>query len=70
MTTASCTKGTGLQQRLDLHGRDVLAALVFSSSFLRPVIVTNPSASSEPRSPVWNQPSASNASPVASGRFR
>ncbi|SKU83582.1 Uncharacterised protein [Mycobacteroides abscessus subsp. abscessus] len=26
-------------------------------SFLRPVIVTNPSSSIAPRSPVWNQPS-------------
>ena len=40
-----------------------------SSSFLRPVILRNPSASSEPRSPVYSQPSRS-ASAVAAGLFQ
>ncbi len=34
-------------------------------SFLRPVIRTNPSSSTSPTSPVWNQPSASSTSVVA-----
>jgi hypothetical protein len=44
-----------------------LPPAVMMMSFLRPVIVTKPSASTEPRSPVRSHPSAVNASPVASG---
>ena len=36
----------------------------------RPVMVRKPSASRVARSPVWNQPSSSIASAVASGRSR
>ncbi len=36
-------------------------------SFLRSVMDRNPSASRRPMSPVWNQPSGSIASAVASG---
>ena len=39
-------------------------------SFLRPVMRRKPSSSSSPRSPVWNQPSASIASAVAASLFQ
>ena len=47
-------------------GATFLPADVTMISFLRPVIVRYPSSSSPPRSPVRNQPSASNAAAVAS----
>jgi hypothetical protein len=37
-------------------------------SFLRSVMRRNPSPSTSPMSPVWNQPSGSQLSAVASGR--
>ncbi len=40
---------------------------VLNMSFLRSVIRRNPFASTVPMSPVWNQPSGSNASAVACG---
>ena len=42
---------------------------VLKRSFLRSVILTNPRSSTEPMSPVWNQPSSESTSAVASGRL-
>ena len=49
-------------------GATYLPCDVLNMSFLRSVIRRKPSASSSPISPVWNQPSGSIASAVASGR--
>ena len=49
-------------------GATYLPCEVLNMSFLRSVIRRKPSASSSPMSPVWNQPSGSSASAVASGR--
>ncbi len=50
-------------------GATYLPPEVLIRSFLRSVMRRNPSASISPMSPVWNQPSGSHASAVASGRL-
>ena len=47
-------------------GATFLPPAVTRISFLRPVIRTKPSSSTSPTSPVWNQPSLSSTSAVAS----
>ena len=51
-------------------GATFLPPAVTRISFFRPVILMNPSTSNSPRSPVWNQPSASIAAAVASSFFQ
>jgi len=58
--------GMAMQHRFDFRGRDI-SPPTFSMSLVRPWNMICPSASNEPISPVWNQPSASITSAVFSG---
>ena len=70
ITTHWLTSGWARTRSSSTAGATFLPPAVTMISFLRPVIVRKPSPSSSPRSPVWNQPSASIASAVASGLFQ
>ena len=69
--TATCSTASSIFRKFSMFcGATFLPPAVMIRSFFRSVILTNPSASTSPMSPVANQPSGSSTSRVAASLFQ
>ncbi len=68
-TMHSLTSACARRRSSSTAGATFLPPAVTMISFLRPVMVRNPSSSSAPMSPLWNQPSSIDSA-VAVGFFQ